>query len=174
MSVLHFSPSNGGAGRAGRRAHLACQAAGVESNFAFVQGQTARGDAFQVKVAAARPDSGSAILAEALTTGIQWGALIAQRTPLTNTLLSIPYPGIELDHHRLFDAAEIIHLHWPTWGVTPRQLGNWLATGRVVFWTLHDFDPMTGGCHYPAGCDQYQTACVVSNAHPGANFSAVS
>ena len=161
MSVLHFSRAlNGGAGRAGRRAHLACQAVGIESNFAFVQGDAPGGDAFQVKVAVDGPDAGSAKLAEVLTTGFQWGALIAQRTPLTNTLLSIPYPGIELDHHRLFDTAEIIHLHWPTYAVTPRQLANWLATGRVVFWTLHDFNAMTGGCHYPVDCVQYQTACM--------------
>lgn len=75
-------------------------------------------------------------------------------------MLSIPYPGLDFDDSRLFRTAEIIHLHWPTWGVTPRAIHKWLKTGRPVVWTLHDCWPMTGGCHYPAGCNQYETACL--------------
>ena len=91
---------------------------------------------------------------------IQDDWIAEHRTPLSNTLLSLPYPGLDVTAHHAFAAAEVIHLHWPTWGVTPRSIEAWLAGGRTVFWTLHDYWPMTGGCHYPAGCEQYQTVCL--------------
>jgi glycosyltransferase involved in cell wall biosynthesis len=44
--------------------------------------------------------------------------------------------------------------------LTPGRIARWLAAGRSIAWTLHDFWPMTGGCHYPTGCEQYRTACL--------------
>jgi glycosyltransferase involved in cell wall biosynthesis len=163
VAILHFTHAfTGGAGRAARRAHLACRAAGIESEFAFVEGDLLNGDdAFRVVTRSGDTLASSPVpLNKILTDGIQWDELIRRRTSISNSLLSIPYPGVNLDDNRLFETAEIIHLHWPTWAVTPRQLANWLRSGRVVFWTLHDFWAMTGGCHYPAGCEQYKTICM--------------
>jgi len=161
MIVTHFSyASDGGAGRAGRRASLACQAVGLTSTFVCITGESSNPTEIVLpthKRSTVTPDE---VLSTTLTDHIQWDFIAARRTELSNTLLSIPYPGADLLQHRLLTSADIIHLHWPTWGITPNTIAAWLDEGRSVFWTLHDFWPMTGGCHYPAGCEQYRTACM--------------
>ncbi len=160
LTILHVSHgAAGGAGRAARRAHDATRAAGLLSAFAFVEGEPAApGDV----VLRPRPpeDAGQAALATALHERVQWGLVQTARSAATNTLFSIPHPALALDGQALFAAADVLHLHWTTWAVAPAALRRWLAAGRRVVWTLHDMWPMTGGCHYPAGCDQYRTACL--------------
>lgn len=163
MSVVHFSyAADGGASRAGRRASQACEAVGITSCFAFVEGKPATDeDVHLVATAAAEgPPAPGTVAADVFEKRVQWEFIPGRRTEVSNTLFSVPYPGIDASGHRLFALADIIHLHWPTWGVTPAAIERWLRDGRHVFWTLHDCWPMTGGCHYPAGCEQYQTACM--------------
>lgn len=160
LTIMHVSHgAAGGAGRAARRAHDATRAAGLLSAFAFVEGQPAApGDV----VLRPRPpeDAQEAALANALHERVQWGLVQTARSAATNTLFSIAHPALALDGQALFAAADVLHLHWTTWAVAPAALRSWLAAGRHVVWTLHDMWPMTGGCHYPAGCDQYRTACL--------------
>ena len=96
----------------------------------------------------------------ALRDRVQWGVVQSARSAATNTLFSIAHPALALEGQALFAAADVIHLHWTSWTVAPATLRHWLAAGRRVVWTLHDLWPMTGGCHYPAGCEQYRTACL--------------
>lgn len=157
MHVSHGAA--GGAGRAARRAHRASRAAGVLSAFAFIDGEaTEPGDI----LLRPRPpeDAAEAALATALHDRVQWGLVQSARSAATNTLFSIAHPALALDRQALFAAADVLHLHWSTWAVAPSALQAWLAAGRAVVWTLHDMWPMTGGCHYPAGCEQYRTACL--------------
>ena len=161
MLVTHFSyGSDGGAGRAGRRTSLACQVAGLTSNFVCVTGNSTNSTEIVLSRQKSSTRTGADVLSTALMDRIQWEFITAHRTPLSNTLLSIPYPGANVVQHRLFTAADIIHLHWPTWGITPNTIAAWLDAGRSLFWTLHDCWPMTGGCHYPSGCEQYRTVCI--------------
>ncbi len=157
---MHLSHgATGGAGRAGRRAHLAARGAGLLSAFAFLEGEPA--DPAEIQLRPRPPeDAGEAALAAALHQKLQWGVVQSARRAATNTLLSIAHPALALEHQALFAAADVIHLHWTSWAVGPATLRHWLAGGRHVVWTLHDLWPMTGGCHYPAGCEQYRTACL--------------
>ncbi|CAH0231111.1 glycosyltransferase [Roseomonas sp. CECT 9278] len=157
MHVSHGAA--GGAGRAGRRAHLATRAAGLLSAFAFLAGEAGAPDDILLRP---RPPElpGEAALAKALHERVQWGVVQSARRAATNTLFSIAHPALALEGQALFDAADVIHLHWTSWAVSPATLRHWLAAGRQVVWTLHDLWPMTGGCHYPAGCEQYRTACL--------------
>jgi glycosyltransferase involved in cell wall biosynthesis len=149
----------GGAGRAGRRAHLAAREAGWLSAFAFAEGTASAPD--DVVLHAIPPeDPAEAALATALRDRVQWGVVQTARTDATNTLFSIAHPGLALDRQALIGAADILHLHWTSWSVPPAVLRRWLDGGRAVVWTLHDMWPMTGGCHYPGGCEQYRTACL--------------
>lgn len=67
-----------------------------------------------------------------------------------------PYRG-DLEQH--LHRADIIHLHWVA-GLLhlPTLLRPALAT-KPIIWTLHDFTPITGGCHYPAACAKFATGC---------------
>lgn len=54
-------------------------------------------------------------------------------------------------------SPDIVHLHWVGAGFLPVQA---LAQLRCpVIWTLRDMWPVTGGCHYTAGCERYRTGC---------------
>ena len=157
---MHLSHgAGGGAGRAARRAHLAARQAGLLSAFAFAEGAPAGPD--EVLLRPAPPeDAAEAALAATLRERVQWGLLQTARTAASDTLFSIAHPGLALDRHGLVAGAEVIHLHWTSWLAPPAVLRGWLKAGRAVVWTLHDLWPMTGGCHYPAGCGQYRTACL--------------
>lgn len=155
--VLHIAYSgDGGAGRAGRRASDACKALGIHSAFASVIGaDVTRGDiAFNLE--AVQPGT----LAGVLTHDVQWGVIPAARADASTSLFSIAYPGADIASLPAVAAADIIHLHWPTWTVTPPQISGFLAAGKKVFVTLHDMWMFTGGCHYASGCTQYRTACL--------------
>lgn len=52
----------------------------------------------------------------------------------------------------------IVHLHW-TWGAISTKSLLKVLDERQVVWTLHDFRPLTGGCHYPLDCAGFLTSC---------------
>ena len=157
MHVSHGA--DGGAGRAARRAHRATRDAGLLSAFAFLDGEASEPD--DILLHPRPPEApGEAALATALRERVQWGVVQSARRAATNTLFSIAHPALALEGQALSAAADVIHLHWTSWAVAPATLRHWLAAGRPVVWTLHDLWPMTGGCHYPAGCEQYRTACL--------------
>ena len=159
-TVVHLCTGpHGGAGRAGRRAHLAARQAGLLSAFAVAEGPAIAPD--DVILHPVPPeDAAEAALAKALRDRVQWGVVQTARSDATNTLFSIAHPGLDLDRHALVTAADVLHLHWTSWFVPPAAMRRWLGTGRAIAWTLHDLWPMTGGCHYPAGCEQYRSACL--------------
>ncbi len=70
-----------------------------------------------------------------------------------------PWPALPLRSHPLVRWAEVVHLHWCA------QFWNWSAfqetTGKSLFWTMHDLNPATGGCHYPGECTQFNNHCVL-------------
>lgn len=51
--------------------------------------------------------------------------------------------------------AGLVHLHWVAGFVGPRDAVQAFGDKPVV-WTLHDMNPLTGGCHYTAGCERYK------------------
>lgn len=60
---------------------------------------------------------------------------------------------------RQLPAADILHLHWVAdlvdYGTFFPRIGN----RTPLVWTLHDMNPMTGGCHYDAGCGRFTGRC---------------
>lgn len=159
LTVVHLAHgAGGGAGRAARRAHLASRAAGLLSAFAHADSEALPGD---TPLRAATPaDAGEAALAAAMSQRVQWGLLPQARRGDHNTLFSIAHPGLALDRHPMLAAADILHLHWTSWLIAPALVRRWREEGRAIAWTLHDLWPMTGGCHYPDGCEQFRTACM--------------
>ena len=70
-----------------------------------------------------------------------------------------PLPAILNAAHPLVQWADVIHLHWCA------QFWNWSAfrhlSGKGLFWTFHDLNPVTGGCHFPGECRQFESRCAV-------------
>ena len=81
------------------------------------------------------------------------------RTDLTNTIFSHPYPGWDVSNHPLIQEADIINLHWVAYFLSPTSIASLLQLGKPIVWTLHDEWAFTGGCHYTAGCEGFLKDC---------------
>jgi glycosyltransferase involved in cell wall biosynthesis len=76
---------------------------------------------------------------------------IGPAQPPGATLFSFASTTIPLLDHPWIAAADIVHLHWVANFVSPQDVGRLCDAGKTVFWTLHDQQPYTGGCHYIGG-----------------------
>jgi len=92
-------------------------------------------------------------------TAIQNVFIDQDRSDRSNTLFSLPYPGIDVSQFPPVANADVIHLHWLGKFQSVTTVQKLLHLGKPVVWTLHDCSAFTGGCHYPAGCEGYQTTC---------------
>ena len=65
---------------------------------------------------------------------------------------------------------DIVHLHWIAHLADYPSFFQSIPRGTPIFWTLHDMFPLTGGCHYSAGCERFSKGCgqcpLVLNNHP--------
>ncbi|ACB49866.1 probable glycosyl transferase, group 1 [Crocosphaera subtropica ATCC 51142] len=81
------------------------------------------------------------------------------RTNISNTLFSFPYPGWDVSQVEEVQEADIIQLHWVAMFQSPQTVKQLSSLGKPMVWTLHDMWAFTGGCHYAAGCEGYQSSC---------------
>lgn len=71
---------------------------------------------------------------------------------------STGYEGISLKSlERRLRNADIVHLHWIN-GLLSLKSPFVQTPGHFV-WTLRDYWPLTGGCHYPINCELYKSTC---------------
>lgn len=57
-----------------------------------------------------------------------------------------------------FPPADVINLHWAAGFIDSAALPG-LARIAPLVWTLHDMNPLTGGCHYDDGCGRFVGRC---------------
>ena len=68
--------------------------------------------------------------------------------------------GTDISQHKLLQEADIIHLHWINEGyLSFKSLFQLSTLNKSIVWTLHDMWAFTGGCHYSAGCKNYESVC---------------
>jgi glycosyltransferase involved in cell wall biosynthesis len=85
---------------------------------------------------------------------------------------SYAYTGVSVVSHPLFQAADVIHIHWIQHGfLSLSNLQEIAQSGKPVVWTLHDEWVFTGGCHYAGGCRRFEQKCGYCPMlkHPSAN-----
>lgn len=74
------------------------------------------------------------------------------KTPFSTGLI-----GENFTKNKFYKDADIIHLHWINNGfVDIKQLSK---IDKPIIWTIRDLWPMTGGCHYTLGCENFKTHC---------------
>jgi glycosyltransferase involved in cell wall biosynthesis len=81
------------------------------------------------------------------------------RAPVSNTHFSLDCEGAKIWDQPLVREADIIHLHWVSGILSSSSIAGFALLGKPVIWTLHDMRPLTGGCHFSAGCMKYQEEC---------------
>ncbi len=159
--IVNTFDRDGGAARSARRLHLALRGAGADTRM-LVLHKTGE-------------DPHTDILHAPLRRAFR------EKLPLLDALPLAAYPHRDVTHWsnthlpgsiapavRAFN-PDLVHLHWINRGfLSVRDLRRW---GRPVVWTLHDFWPFTGGCHYPAqGCERYRNTCghcpALASTHP--------
>lgn len=81
---------------------------------------------------------------------------IKQYTPFTTGMATA-------DQDALFNFGlnyDIILLRWTSVFVSDLTISKWLFSRKNVVWCLSDMAPITGGCHYSSGCENYQCTCT--------------
>ncbi|HTA29982.1 MAG TPA: glycosyltransferase, partial [Candidatus Cybelea sp.] len=57
------------------------------------------------------------------------------------------------------ECPRVVNLHWVARWLDLPSFFNSLPPELPVVWSLHDFIPMTGGCHYPGACEGFTRNC---------------
>lgn len=83
----------------------------------------------------------------------------SNRTDLSNTHFSLDLLGQHLAGHPLIQSADVINLHWTAGFLSSVSLAQLAGLGKPVVWTLHDIQPLTGGCHFASGCVRFYNTC---------------
>ena len=83
----------------------------------------------------------------------------AHRTPLSNTLFTIPLLGFQIDRIPDLASYDVFNVHWVAHFLSIAGVESLIATGKPTVLTLHDMNPITGGCHYSAGCRAFEADC---------------
>lgn len=154
IAHINFIKNGGGAARAAARLNAALNENGFESELVFHESKPS--EPSFVYVDSIRSDDDRTARMYALQT--EW--INAHRTNKSNTLFSLEYPGLSLLKVPSIAKADIIHLHWVTYMMSPATIRQLYMAGKPLVWTLHDMRPMTGGCHYSAGCTGYLESCA--------------
>ena len=82
--------------------------------------------------------------------------------------LDIANAGTDITRLRVFQEADVIHLHWINQGMLSLDgIRKILRSGKPVVWTMHDMWPATAICHLTLGCDNFKTACHHCKYLPG-------
>jgi len=154
ISIINTRDISGGAGRAAYRLHKGLRHLNQKSIMIVKEKQSTDKDVLQVI-----PNS---ILYQYDTTifnAIQHELIYQNRTPISNTIFSIPYPGYNISNTSVIKNSDIINLHWINNFQSIETISGILKKNIPVVWTLHDQNPFTGGCHYSADCNQYSKDC---------------
>ncbi len=79
----------------------------------------------------------------------------------TNTHFTIDYASsCRMDVVNLLCKYDVLNIHWSTWLLSLSEIALLAQKGIKILFTLHDFNYITGGCHYPAGCTGYLDKCI--------------
>ena len=55
--------------------------------------------------------------------------------------------------------SDIVHLHWIAFLADYPSFFSSIPNDVPIVWTMHDMNPLTGGCHYSGGCTRFENGC---------------
>lgn len=155
MKIVHINTydGNGGAGRAVLRLNKALKDAGADSSVLCL---------YQFNPLSGVSTAYSSLMGKlkAVFNIFSERYLIKPYLKNSEVPFSLQRFGFSIADHPLVRDADIVHLHWLNHGfLTGDQLKELAHCGKKVVWTLHDANPVTGGCHVRYECENYQAAC---------------
>ncbi len=154
-TLLSTYDIEGGAARAAYRLHKGLLGLGVQSAMLSREKKSTDPTVHKVKI----PSDEEHGKIAALMGDAQRRLIDENRTAISNTFFSLPFPSYDVAVHPVVQNADILNLHWVANLLCPNGIARLIGTGKPVVWTLHDQRPFTGGCHYSAGCSRYEATC---------------
>lgn len=151
MRVLHLSTfdADGGAARGSLWLHQALRAQGIDSVMMVGRKTSADGTILPLPT---RTDRLAARLRGRLD-----GLPLYRYDKTEESFWSLGWIPARVDHIIREVDPDVVHLHWVGAGFLPIE--GLRQIGRPIVWTLRDMWPLTGGCHYTAGCERYRVGC---------------
>jgi glycosyltransferase involved in cell wall biosynthesis len=148
IKILHISSyDRGGAAVSSMRVHKGLLNAGVDSSFLYGQGNNCA--------------DGSYSISRFNNLIHKFGRRISK--------LKFKYGGYSLKGFYSFlpphihiksqiekHNPDLVHLHWVSDLLHPALLSD---IKKPIIWSLHDLNPLTGGCHYTSSCNLFQIEC---------------
>ncbi len=174
MSIIvdHFSTfPHGGAGTAARRLHHQLVERGIASRFNYWRDETGqkldssyRQTEFETpgRLPILGAVSGQLERRRRRTICRLHDHHVANR-PGPHELFSIPWSleRTSFDFHTL--GTDVVHLHWMSFFIDYASFFGSIPDRFPIVWSLHDMNPLTGGCHYSDGCSRFTVGC--GNCH---------
>jgi glycosyltransferase involved in cell wall biosynthesis len=155
ISLINTYDISGGAARAMYRLHQGLLAIGQDSKVLSINKNSTDDNVIAIDPTYAQKREGYPTHISSLIQDY----ISHNRSDLSNTLYSFPYPDFDLSNHPRIQESDIINLHWVAYFQSPRTIESLLATKKPIVWTLHDEWAFTGGCHYTAGCKGFTDKC---------------
>ena len=79
---------------------------------------------------------------------------------VTDTHFTAEHPGFSRGWMvGMLARYDVVNVHWASYLVSLGELHALAMAGRPMLFWMHDFHYITGGCHYPAGCDGFLRDC---------------
>ena len=166
LKVVHLATTDfGGAGKAAYRLHKGLQASGIDSTMLVVNRKNCDPS---VRILPSGQLGGIVDCPEQYPPNLEyahriwqhWTAMVAQypeRSPGME-IFSDDFSEIPLECAREIREADIVNLHWVA-GLMNCVNAARALRGKKVVWTMHDMNPVTGGCHYAGECTGYLRSC---------------
>jgi glycosyltransferase involved in cell wall biosynthesis len=166
ITQLNLTDRKGGAAIAAYRLHKGLKKIGQDSYMLVRKKVSSDKKIFQIGMKEGRTNRVKTIFWSKF---LQKEYINDNRSELSNSVFSLPYPGYDLTKLKILRETDIINMHWVAYFQSIVSLRKLFRTGKPVVWTLHDQWAFSGGCHYSAGCNGYIDECAVCpqlNADP--------
>lgn len=76
------------------------------------------------------------------------------------TIFSINHPFLTAQQiSSMAEKADVISLHWTARFLSIENIAQLSNMGKPLLMTIRDMNPLTGGCHYFHGCNEWQREC---------------
>jgi glycosyltransferase involved in cell wall biosynthesis len=163
MRVCHFSTyTHGGAAFAARRLHEGLLTCGIDSRFVHGEDRSLIDDPTFQKLVTKQPSK------HPLMVHYRRWVTRRARTDYRKHLVDRPPEFEGFSAARLFERTpfdfqqldtDLVHLHWVSHLFDYVSFFGSIPLATPIFWTLHDMNTLTGGCHYHNGCQRFQRGC---------------
>lgn len=166
MIVDHFNTLlSGGAASAARRIHQSLRRLGVTSRLWHARRDDPADESLhRIEWGRGDMDVVRRVVHRCLEAGRRLQLKHDLRRHLAGHPPELEYFSIPITHRPTrFDVAacgsDIVHLHWTAKLIDYPTFFAGIPDDFPIVWTLHDMNPLTGGCHYTVGCEAFVGGC---------------